>query len=112
MRSPGKTGPRVRIPHPPPKLKIGIGSRNGVAPQARHKRIPAKNKKKRKGKQKGGPPAGPNTNAFPPKIPESKRFFHAPRGSKKTVRSLIWKFEPAFLYKLSFSSFVLSFANS
>ncbi len=27
----------------PPKLKIGIGSRNGVAPQARHKRIPAKN---------------------------------------------------------------------
>ena len=25
-------------------------------------------------------------NAFPPRIPEFKRFFHAPRGSKKTVR--------------------------
>ena len=33
----------VRILSLPPKLKIGIGSRNGVAPQARHKRIPAKN---------------------------------------------------------------------
>ena len=35
--------PRVRIPPSPPKLEIGIGSRNGVAPQARHKGIPAKN---------------------------------------------------------------------
>jgi len=33
----------------PPKLKIGIGSRNGVAPQARHKRIPAKNSRIQKG---------------------------------------------------------------
>src|SRR3989344_930968 len=33
----------VRILPSPPKLKIRIGSRNGVAPQARHKRIPAKN---------------------------------------------------------------------
>ncbi len=39
----GETLPWVRIPLSPPKLKIGIGSRNGVAPQARHKRIPAKN---------------------------------------------------------------------
>ncbi len=31
------------VQYTPPKLKIGIGSRNGVAPQARHKRIPAKN---------------------------------------------------------------------
>jgi hypothetical protein len=30
-----------------------------------------------------------DTNAFPPKNPESKRVFHAPRGSKSTVRSLI-----------------------
>src|SRR3989344_3346960 len=31
------------VQYTPPKLKIGIGSQNGVAPQARHKRIPAKN---------------------------------------------------------------------
>ncbi len=31
------------VQYTPPKLKIGIGSRSGVAPQARHKRIPAKN---------------------------------------------------------------------
>ena len=30
-----------------------------------------------------------DTNAFPPPNPESKRVFHAPRGSKSTVRSLI-----------------------
>ena len=31
------------VQYTPPKLEIGIGSRNGVAPKARHKRIPAKN---------------------------------------------------------------------
>ena len=30
-----------------------------------------------------------DTNAFPPPNSESKRVFHAPRGSKSTVRSLI-----------------------
>jgi hypothetical protein len=40
-----------------------------------------------------------DTNAFPPPNPESKRVFHAPRGSKRSVRSLISKFEPTFLNK-------------
>ena len=53
-----------------------------------------------------------DTKAFPPPNPEFKRVFHAPRGSKSTVRSLIWKFEPTFLNKWVFSSFVRSFANS
>src|SRR3989338_8984816 len=37
------------VQYTPPKLKIGIGSRNGVVPQARHKRIPAKNSRIQKG---------------------------------------------------------------
>ncbi len=40
-----------------------------------------------------------DTNAFPPPNSESKRVFHALRGSKSTVRSKILKFEPTFLNK-------------
>src|SRR3989344_5882810 len=53
-----------------------------------------------------------DTNAFPPPNSESKRVFHAPRGSKSTVRSKILKFEPTFLNSRKNSSGIPSFANS
>ena len=40
-----------------------------------------------------------DTNAFPQKNSESERIFHAPRGSKSTVRASTKKFEPTFLNK-------------
>src|SRR3989338_229401 len=43
------------------------------------------------------PGRGAVCSAFPPKNSESERIFHAPRGSKSTVRSKILKFEPTFL---------------
>jgi len=36
---------------------------------------------------------------LPPKNSESERVFHAPRGSKSTIRSKLLKFEPTFLNK-------------
>src|SRR3989344_8756585 len=98
--------PRGRVHHPasfaPDILWRGavqISSSGLVSKKVRILYNEYRNFLKRVSECKMGSARSADTNVFPPPNPESKRVFHAPRGSKSMVRSLIKKFEPTFLNK-------------